>query len=26
VSWRNRILVTLDWIKARVFGREVGSA
>ena len=25
VSWRNRILVTFDWMKARMFGRDVGS-
>ena len=25
VSWRNRVLVTFDWIKARTFGRDIGS-
>eukprot|EP01038_Epipyxis_sp_PR26KG_P004189 gene4189-5960_t len=25
VSWKNRFLVGLDWVKARVFGREIGS-
>jgi len=24
VSWRNRILVGLDWVKGRVFGRDIG--
>ncbi len=25
VSWRNRCLVTVDWLKTRVFGRDVTS-
>ena len=25
VSWRNRILVGIDWVKARLFGRDIGS-
>ena len=25
VSWRNRILVTLDWIKAVLFGRDINN-
>eukprot|EP01039_Chlorochromonas_danica_P005982 gene5982-6587_t len=25
VSWRNRALITLDWIKARLFGRTLGA-
>ena len=25
VSWRNRVLVGLDWVKARLFGRDIGS-
>ena len=25
VSWRNRVLVTLDWIKAILFGRDIGN-
>jgi len=25
VSWRNRVLVGLDWIKARLFGRDIGN-
>jgi NADH dehydrogenase FAD-containing subunit len=25
VSWRNRVLVTLDWIKAVLFGRDIGN-
>lgn len=25
VSWRNRVLVYLDWCKARLFGRDLGS-
>lgn len=25
VSWRNRILVTFDWVKASFFGRDIGS-
>lgn len=25
VSWRNRILVGVDWVKARVFGRDIGA-
>jgi NADH dehydrogenase FAD-containing subunit len=25
VSWRNRVLVGVDWFKARVFGRDIGS-
>ena len=25
VSWRNRVLVGLDWVNARVFGRDIGS-
>ena len=24
VSWRNRLLVGTDWVKARVFGRDIG--
>lgn len=25
VSWRNRVLVALDWIKASLFGRDIGN-
>ena len=25
VSWRNRALVSIDWAKARLFGRDIGS-
>jgi NADH dehydrogenase FAD-containing subunit len=25
VSWRNRVLIIVDWIKARLFGRDIGS-
>lgn len=25
VSWRNRVLVGLDWVKGRLFGRDIGS-
>jgi len=25
VSWRNRVLVAFDWIKGRLFGRDIGS-
>ena len=25
VSWRNRVLVTLHWIKAVLFGRDIGN-
>ena len=25
VSWRNRALVSIDWVKARLFGRDIGS-
>lgn len=25
VSWRNRILVTIDWIKAALFGRDINN-
>ena len=25
VSWRNRALVALDWIKAKMYGRDIGS-
>ena len=25
VSWRNRIMVSIDWIKGRLFGRDIGS-
>lgn len=25
VSWRNRMLVAIDWFKARLFGRDIGS-
>ena len=25
VSWRNRVSVSLDWIKARLFGRDLGA-
>jgi len=25
VSWRNRVLVTFDWIKGRLFGRDIGA-
>lgn len=25
VSWRNRVLVALDWAKARIFGRDIGA-
>lgn len=25
VSWRNRALVSIDWLKARIFGRDIGS-
>jgi NADH dehydrogenase FAD-containing subunit len=25
VSWRNRLLVGVDWIKAKFFGRDIGS-
>lgn len=24
VSWRNRVLVGIDWLKARLFGRDIG--
>lgn len=23
VSWRNRVLVFVDWVKTRVFGRDI---
>jgi NADH dehydrogenase FAD-containing subunit len=23
VSWRNRVLVAVDWVKTRVFGRDI---
>lgn len=25
VSWRNRVLVGVDWVKGRLFGRDIGS-
>jgi NADH dehydrogenase FAD-containing subunit len=25
VSWRNRALVGIDWIKARLFGRDINN-
>jgi len=25
VSWRNRVLVSVDWAKGRLFGRDIGS-
>jgi NADH dehydrogenase FAD-containing subunit len=25
VSWRNRVLVSIDWVKARLFGRDIVS-
>ena len=25
VSWRSRVLITFDWIKGRIFGRDIGS-
>jgi NADH dehydrogenase FAD-containing subunit len=25
VSWRNRVLVGLDWVKGRLFGRDIGN-
>ena len=25
VSWRNRILIAFDWIKGRLFGRDIGN-
>eukprot|EP01035_Chromulina_nebulosa_P022407 gene22407-29014_t len=25
VSWRNRILVGIDWIRSRLFGRDIGA-
>lgn len=25
VSWRNRVLVGLDWINAKIYGRDIGS-
>jgi NADH dehydrogenase FAD-containing subunit len=25
VSWRNRVSVGLDWIKTKLFGRDLGS-
>ena len=25
VSWRNRLLVAVDWLKAQMFGRDLGS-
>ena len=25
VSWRNRLLVAVDWAKGRLFGRDIGS-
>ena len=25
VSWRNRILVGLDWVKSRIFGRDLSN-
>ena len=25
VSWRNRVLVGVDWVKARLFGRDIGN-
>ena len=25
VSWRNRILITLDWLRIRIFGRDIGN-
>ena len=25
VSWRNRVLITFDWIKGRLFGRDIGN-
>ena len=24
VSWRNRVLIAVDWVKARFFGRDIG--
>lgn len=24
VSWRNRVLIAVDWVKARLFGRDIG--
>jgi NADH:ubiquinone reductase (non-electrogenic) len=24
VSWRNRVLVGIDWVRSRVFGRDIG--
>ena len=25
VSWRNRVLVGIDWVKAKLFGRDIGA-
>jgi NADH dehydrogenase FAD-containing subunit len=25
VSWRNRALVSVDWLKGRLFGRDIGA-
>ena len=25
VSWRNRILISLDWLRVRIFGRDIGN-